>query len=132
MKDESYRIDEDCVIISISDLDKEPITFPVNHKIRDVCQLFFEDIDSDSPEAISYEQAKEIAAFVDKYNKIADPIVCYVNCEAGVSRSAGVGAAIAAYYLHDDSWIFKTKIPNRRCYRKVLGALSGDGPVEVL
>jgi len=130
MKQESYKINEDCIIISISDIDKERNLFAVNSCIRDVCYMWFEDDDTEIPEAISDDQAERIADFVRKYAEKKTPFVCYVNCEAGMSRSAGVGAAIAYYYLHDDDWIFKTKVPNRRCYHKVLNALSGSGAYE--
>lgn len=123
MKQESYIIDEDCIIISISDLDKDRIIFPVNPSILDVHYEWFEDDDANTPESISENQAAAIAEFAKKWNDKSVNVICYVNCEAGMSRSAGVAAAIARYFLGNDEWIFKTKIPNRRCYRMVLDAL---------
>lgn len=123
MKNESYRIDENCIIISINDLDKDRIIFPVNSSILDVHYEWFEDDDANTPESISENQALAIAEFAKRWDNKNTDIICYVNCEAGMSRSAGVGAAIARYFLGDDDWIFRTKIPNRRCYRMVLDAL---------
>ena len=123
MLNESYRLDEDCIIISIYDIDKEPSIFAVNHSIRDVLYCCFEDDDREVPESIDDTQAKQIAAFVKKYMAKETSYICYVNCEAGISRSAGTAAAIARFLFKDDAWIFKTKIPNMRCYKKVLEAL---------
>ena len=47
-----------------------------------------------------------------------------VHCDAGISRSAGVAAAIMQYYLGDDSEIFDSGMyrPNMWCYRKTMNA----------
>ena len=47
----------------------------------------------------------------------------YVNCAAGISRSAGVAAAISKFYTGDDERFYKEYIPNRYVYMKVLEAL---------
>ena len=45
-----------------------------------------------------------------------------VNCEAGISRSAGVAAALANIINEDDSRYFKEYLPNMLVYRKILEA----------
>ena len=52
-----------------------------------------------------------------------------VHCEAGVSRSAGVGAAIMKALNGDDWDVFKNplKCPNMKCYRTVLNAFVDAG-----
>lgn len=133
MQQEAYVIDKPCFIISIHDLDKYPIRFPVNHEIRDAKSFAFEDIDDASDlTSISNEDARNIANYVRKYADKSEDLICYVNCEAGLSRSAGVAAAISKYFLGDDSWVFKTKYPNMLCYRRVLEALHTDPNAEAV
>ena len=65
----------------------------------------FDDVEEGSPNGfpISDFQAKRIAEVVNS-NKDVEKIV--VHCEAGVSRSAGVAAAIGMAINGDDSFIF--------------------------
>ena len=69
---------------------------------------------------ISEEDAKNIVSFVKKwYNKV-DTII--VHCNAGISRSSGVCAAIMKGMTGDDSQIFDNPkyVPNTTCYKVVL------------
>jgi protein-tyrosine phosphatase len=69
------------------------------------------------------EQAAQIVAFV----KASDPTTTIlVNCEAGVSRSAAVAAALAKFFNGDDSLMFKKACPNMFVFRKMLNALGID------
>jgi hypothetical protein len=43
-----------------------------------------------------------------------------VQCDAGISRSAGIAGAISKYYLNKDQWVFNRYRPNMHCYTKVL------------
>jgi protein-tyrosine phosphatase len=45
-----------------------------------------------------------------------------VHCEAGISRSAGVAAALSRAVNGDDADFFARRLPNRLCYRLVLEA----------
>lgn len=126
MRNEAYIISVPSVIISICDIDKTNINFPVNWDIVGILNLQFEDWDDPKDKTtISEEDAAKIAAFVNKFNDKEQPFVLYVNCEAGVSRSAGVAAAIAKFLFNDDEQFFRTKLPNMLCYRRVLNALNG-------
>lgn len=51
-----------------------------------------------------------------------------VHCDAGISRSAGVAAAILKHTTGDDSSIFENGLydPNLWCYQKTLAALRGE------
>lgn len=88
--------------------------------------LHFEDFDTEllrrSVQPIQKENAEKIAAFVmiNKYNRKH----FIVQCDADISRSAGV-AALMKYFNGDDSPIFDNQqyCPNMRCYRMVLEAL---------
>lgn len=48
-----------------------------------------------------------------------------VHCDAGISRSSGIAAAILKAYTGDDSQIFNSPryVPNMRCYRVLLEEL---------
>ena len=72
---------------------------------------------------ISKETAEEIANFAKEWWNKVDQIV--VHCDGGVSRSAGVAAAILKYFTGDDSEIFDNPnyYPNMLVYRMVLNAL---------
>jgi predicted protein tyrosine phosphatase len=67
--------------------------------------------------------AKKIALFLK--NNIQSVEEIYVNCEAGISRSAGVAKAICEWLGQPfDNSEFKY-IPNERVYQLVLHALQG-------
>ena len=68
------------------------------------------------PKLFNKDMATKILEFVDKYKGLT----IVVNCEAGVSRSAGVGAALSKIYNNDDNWFFKNRCPNMLVYRTIL------------
>ena len=114
------------VIISISSLWDNPPKFNKNNfAIRAVCNLFFDDEES-GPNTITEADAAKIKAFLLQWYDKVDQIV--VHCDAGVSRSAGVAAAILKYYTIDDSQIFDNwkYCPNMLCYRMVLNKLTEE------
>ena len=77
--------------------------------------------DADISDLMSDEDAQRIAAQIRE-----DPdMSVIVHCDAGVSRSAGVAAAILKYCTGDDTHVFDNPRfqPNMWCYRKTLTAL---------
>jgi hypothetical protein len=116
---------ERIVVISISDPDKESPVFSENSNngIFRRLRLHFADVEVGGENCITDEQAEKIAKFVFGIRDKTDKIV--VHCEAGISRSAGVAAAIMKFLNDDDFPIFDNPkyCPNRTCYRKVLNAL---------
>lgn len=56
-----------------------------------------------------------------------------VHCDAGISRSSGIAAAILKAYTGDDSQIFNNPrySPNMRCYRSVYNKLMEEGKEDV-
>jgi predicted protein tyrosine phosphatase len=88
-------------------------------------------LDADAPTAempeeqlFSNEQAAKVWSFVA--NRPADVTLIVVHCDAGVSRSAGIAAALAKVFLGDDTEFFGGRYrPNRRVYRAVLEAALG-------
>ena len=118
-------------IISITDTDKADVIFEKNEAngIRAVLKLKFDDVERDykNEHCITKEDAENIVKFVNKNKNKVDKFI--VHCEAGVSRSAGVGAAIMKAINGDDWVVFNnpTMCPNMKCYRTVLNAFQDAG-----
>jgi predicted protein tyrosine phosphatase len=89
----------------------------------DLLRLKFLDIDQD--ELCGYKgfdvtDANNILDFVEKNKSIVDTIA--IHCNAGISRSSGVAAALSKIYNGDDTWVFKNRkyCPNLRVYSLLL------------
>lgn len=113
---------ERTIIISINDAMGPQARFADNDRIVDVLSLFFDDVDRPNKDAISDSDAEQIVKFVNRYRNIVDQVV--VHCSAGISRSAGVAAALMSMLGQDDGVIFDNPVycPNMTCYRAVLNA----------
>ena len=123
-------------VISIANpTNREPAEFKLNEYLKEVLYLKCYDIDfSDGNvtatraailEKYGYglftdDQAEEVVDFVMKVKDSVEAIVCH--CDAGISRSAGVGAAISLILNGSDKGIFidERYIPNMHIYRKIL------------
>jgi predicted protein tyrosine phosphatase len=117
---------DDCIIISITDIDKDINQFAPNPHIKNICRVQFDDVEIDEPRHIDRKDAEKILEFVNQYINKVDKII--VHCEAGVSRSAGVCAALMQIINGDDMDIFDNPkfCPNMTCYRTVLTAFFGS------
>ena len=118
---------KDLCFITISDINRDNINHS-NH-FANTLELKFWDIEEDigNYKIITDEQAKQIYDFIVK-NKDKEFLI---NCEAGVSRSAGVGLAIE-YLLRDkdlyEKWEhFPSKVlqhwryqPNMTVFNKII------------
>lgn len=97
--------------------------------VHSFLSLKFDDVEKDSPTetAISKSDAEAIVKYINRVKNKVDYIA--VNCEAGVSRSAGVCAAIMMALNGDDSEVFNdpSKCPNMKCYRTVLNEFAENG-----
>jgi len=126
-------------VISITDPDsKNPAKFTVNNYTKDVLYIKCYDIDGRNDRTLEClpekyrnglftdEHAKEVLTFVDNIKNDIDTLVCH--CDAGISRSAGVAAAISLIFMGSDSRIFNSKkyIPNMFVYRKILNNYYGE------
>ena len=123
----SFRsVMDDCVIISISDVTSEPNRFHNNPKIKDVCYLSFNDVEGDEANCMTRADAEKIINFVNQNVDKVDEII--VHCFAGISRSAGVCAALMLILTGDDMEIFNNPrfCPNMHCYRMVLETYFGS------
>ena len=112
-------------IISISDKYAIPNNFNLNNSngVISVCQVFFDDVDKNDVNSITSDDAQKIVKFV-KWCQSHDIEKIIVHCNAGVSRSAGVCAALEKVILGDDMDIFSSGnyVPNMTCYRAILDA----------
>ena len=119
------------VIISISDpynvYDNAPFCSPLN-RVFDILPLSFCDAaepgkdvygrDVTESEMMTDEDARKVVRFV-RENRDKRIIV---HCDAGISRSAGVAAAISKYLTGNDGRFFRSGEydPNMWCYTKTL------------
>lgn len=115
------------VIISIvtyeGDL-KERIRITSNNNVKDILYLRFGDFDSNDHPSLCMQDsdAEQIVDFVNEWFGKVDTII--VHCEGGISRSAGVCAAIMRVKEGVDYPVFrsKSKHPNMTCYLRTLKA----------
>lgn len=121
---------KDPVVVSIHTPGATPLW---NDDTPWVLTLSFDDIDTIpypppsnwDPRAFSLDDARRVACFIrDAIAARRSRII--VHCDAGMSRSAGIAAALARHYNGDDVWFFENKTPNRLVYRTVLDALNED------
>jgi hypothetical protein len=109
-------------IISITDI-KSQLPFKLT-KESAVLFLQFDDEEC-GDRAMTQQHANTIVSFIKSLNGKIDELI--VHCEAGVSRSAAVAAAISFSINGDDAEFFKFPYyPNRLCYRLVLEAFGFD------
>ena len=119
MPDEHVRIEPgvdgemDSIYITFNDLDKK-----IDHEIDEF--LF------------SVENANQILDFVEYHSKLlTSPTICVINCEAGVSRSPAVTAALTKIFEggHDTYWFLRYR-PNMLVYRTLLNVAIERGLYE--
>ena len=128
-----HKIDSVIISISTPDVDYKDLIIAPNEENRVIAILELSFMDSDKPgendvydnpttidDLMSDDDAQRVVTFVDKYK---DKRIL-VHCDAGISRSSAVAAAILKHYTGDDSMIFDSRWynPNRWVYRKVLEA----------
>ena len=116
----NYNTLEKHIVISITGSKyKHPELPPVNSRI-DTLQLQFYDIDTpiDNYNPLSKKQAETIWSFFNRHKDNVTIVIC--QCEAGISRSAGVAAGLAKAVGQDDSEFFRNYLPNRLVYRLIL------------
>ena len=128
---ERYITHKPYAIISITDCDveKEP-NFIQNQFLMGVLRLKFDDIENYEPGLIRFNSAiaVKILKFVEELKDDIDILV--VHCLAGVSRSAGVAAAIDDLYIQSDKRWFVIKAPNYHVYRTIINAYKFRNEIE--
>jgi len=125
-KELSFKEIPECIIISINTNGVKNF-FAKNNNIKDILFLTFDDVEKDEgiEKCMTESQAMQVVAFINKWDNIDNIIV---HCDAGISRSSGVGAAILKAKNGDDSEIFDNGnfCPNMKCFRLVLEAFFID------
>ena len=117
-------IPNNTAIISFSDTEEDYIDFPEG---TDVLKVAFYDVRPHTVSKDHYDkilpQAKDIAEYVYKKMKENKDIIC--QCDYGVSRSAGLAAAIMEAYAGKGIDVFADYryTPNQFVYNKVLKEL---------
>ena len=112
------------VVISITSAPTDLARIPASPRLRGVLRLSFADVVE--PEAddrlvlFDAEHARAILEFVTAHRPSIERIL--VHCDAGVSRSPAVAAALTRALGGDDADWFVRYRPNPRVYRGVLAA----------
>ncbi len=124
----SYSCEPDILktaIVSIRNPSDGNIEFPKNGNIWDVLHIRFYDSEEELCGSITREDALRIADFVLRCLKSGEAEELLFHCKEGVSRSAGVCAAVLEELTGDASEIFDDPHyrPNMRCYSYVKAAL---------
>jgi predicted protein tyrosine phosphatase len=124
---ESLKLDnKNIVVISIADPDNPSVKIPEG--VKGYLRLEFYDIEENINNyfPMNERDADQVSKFAKIHWGRADCII--VQCEAGISRSAGVAGAILKYFTGNDCAVFGSKryYPNRLCYRLTLNALEEE------
>lgn len=108
-----YDVGENSVLIQISDINQEhpkPL-----YAFKEVKQFKFEDVEEETPEVISEEQAKEIAEIL--LNAKENDMNVIVHCVAGLCRSGAVVECGVLLGFDDPG---KLRLPNTLVKKKIM------------
>jgi predicted protein tyrosine phosphatase len=115
------------VIISITSAPSDVARLPASPLTRAILRLSFADADVAHDAALvlfDRQRARAVAAFVREHREHVALVV--VHCDAGLSRSPAVAAAITKWLGEDDTPWFARYRPNMLVYRMLLDALMSD------
>ena len=121
---ENKQLTSKSAVISFADEEDDFLDYPDN---VNVLKVVFYDIRPSSTVKEHYDkllpEAKDIAIFVNQAIKDGKDIIC--QCDYGISRSAGLAAAILQRYAHRGLDVFADYryTPNQFVYNKVYKAL---------
>ena len=110
---------ENSMLIQISDVGASQPT-PLK-SFKEIYQFNFEDVEDDSPGAITDEQAEKIAHLLRRAVELRMNVI--VHCHAGIFRS---GAVVECGEFIGMTPSDRFRDPNRRVYKKVMRALGHD------
>lgn len=123
------------IVISVTDVGSEDVEFVKSKTRKAILRLKFSDFDPNTGVFRSVDMtnsgiiffdekmAKQIVDFIKKHSKVK---VLLVHCEAGISRSPGIAAAICNYIGRDDSVYFSRYLPNMYVYSTILKILNDN------
>ena len=123
------KLKDQYFIISISDQYQNSPKFDVDPDCLGICYLHFDDVEKGEQNCITETDVYYLELFLSRaFNKYPHVENIIVHCGAGVSRSAGMAAALMKFYNNDDTSIFDNSkyCPNMTVYRMVLNKLMGD------
>jgi len=112
------------IVISISSSAADEAPLRKNENCRGILRLAFPDADAPTdlfPESVLFSEADaaRIWSFVREHQSAIERIL--IHCDAGVSRSAAVGAVLSKVFNGDDSEFFGGRYrPNARIYKMLL------------
>lgn len=115
---DGLAFNEPVCVITISSNDTYPTLADEN--IRQITYLRFDDTDIGSANLFTELQANLILMHAKWGDERNIKMIC--QCEAGISRSAGVAAALSNIYNGSDAWVFQDPRyhPNMLVYRTIL------------
>jgi len=107
------------IVISVTDPEMPEADLADSPLRMGVLRLSFHDVGEVQSfwRAPSEEDARAIVEFVRAKRSMADLIVCH--CEAGISRSSGIAAALSRWLNGHDEEFFRRYLPNRLIYRLI-------------
>ena len=113
-----FRCDRPWAAISINTTDDGFADLSTTNR-RGLLRLAFADTDDPNrDDAFTPALARELLDFVDRMWDEVE--VFLIHCEAGLSRSPGVAAALAEIYYNDESLWLAYSFPNQLVYRLLL------------
>ncbi len=117
------------LVISVTDPLRPEAMIAENPLRMGVLRLAFDDVDTSYAgfRAPAEDDAEQIVRFVAEKRTMADLIIC--QCEAGISRSAGIAAALSRWLNGHDEDFFVRYVPNRLIYRLILQAVGHPGTI---
>ena len=83
--------------------------------------LFLEFSDTDNSKygkIFKRDDANSILCYVEAMKNFCELCIC--QCEAGISRSAGIAGALNKIYNGEDDYYFKRYLPNNHVYNSIL------------
>lgn len=117
------------VVVSITTSPFDEARIPPSRHCLGILRLAFFDSDlpaeEEGPDGLfSHEDARQIWCFV---LPLREKLRCIVlHCNAGVSRSPGVAAALSKVLCGDDHAFFESYRPNQRVYRLLLEVFTSE------
>ena len=119
------------VLISIGEPGEDKPKVP--ESCLDVLRVELADVDRGIEGYIKFSQAhaKKILDFYHKYKHTVKTFI--IHCTAGISRSAGVAAALHRIHYNEDDQTYWTKyLPNMLVYRTIIRVHCGATDNEIV
>lgn len=116
------------LVVSISTPDAEPARIDANASTLNIVRLWFHDLCDEAMKHVEVRDEYEARCFSREHaREVLDAVAAnpsaqciIVHCDAGLSRSPAVAAALSKILTGDDAGFFKRYHPNSRVYRTIL------------